>query len=277
MHWAPSVEWSTVGPSQLTGSPSSTGAPDIVTTTLETVQTSIIYQVFTSNVGVVAVSSSGSDSSASGLYSFFVGTNGITAWLGGQTPPATESQVTATVTVVIEPQPSSSWVSSTEKAQTISIETVTMTSVFTDLLTETLTVSSPVASISTSPGTFNGIGPYGWNVTTLQRVKVTGSGPGHYLSATSASSVRAPQWTKPSSGLAPAPSVWYHPHEKRQVGAVVTATINGVVVSWTNSYDGAPKTVVPYSATSKSALPGTPTSGKPPNFRLQRSDTGCNH
>ncbi|MCJ1475061.1 hypothetical protein MMC13_003721 [Lambiella insularis] len=258
-NWSPSADWLTPSLSWLGGTPVPTKAPDLITTTLEAEQTSTIYQIFTNNIGVVPVSSPTSVSSASGLYYFFVGADGIITWLGGQTPPATEPQVLETATLIIEPEPVSSWVSSTQIAQTTSTKTIQLTSTFTEVLTETLTVSTPTQSILASAGAFNGFGPYGWNATTFKRVQTVGSGtavagPYHYV--TGASSDVAPHWTNPSSRIASAPSVWYHPHNKRQVGAVVTATIDGVVVSWTNSYDGTPETATPYSASPTSSLPG---------------------
>lgn len=183
-----------------------------------------------------------------GLYSFNVN-NGITSWFGGKTPPATASLVTSTSIVTLVPVPESSPVSvqgpepTVSDAPTTSYTTTFLTSVVSEIHTETLTESVPSGGVSTK--IFSGLGSSGWNTTytTLRTIKASEDGSrvakpafpktainDKKLLPVSGSALTLPA-SSPSIGLAK------HKHA-RQVGAVVSAIINGVVVSWTNSYQG---------------------------------------
>ena len=221
----------------------------ILTTSIEDItETTVIWETSTSNSSDLPTSPPNATTSASGLYSFLV-ENGITIWLGGITPPATESFVVATATVVVEPVPNLQSSSSTVQVQApipvTSIETVQVTSVFTINLAEIPTESSSVASVSAAAKSFPGAGSNGWNVTTLTRVthRKHETGTGYHRHATGASGGFAHHSLESYHWSNPIPSGEPEPKDKRQLGAIVTATIDGVIVSWTNTYDGIPQTV----------------------------------
>ncbi|MCJ1398743.1 hypothetical protein MMC11_001944 [Xylographa trunciseda] len=243
---------SIAGPDAFSSATSSGLVPILTTSVGDITETTVIWKTFTSESSVVEISSPASTSPASGLYSFLV-VSDITSWLGGATPPATDSFVTATATVVIEPVPITPSLSSTMQAQSrvpvTSIETIQVTSVFTADLAETLTESASIPPVSATASGFHGVGTYGWNATTLTRVTHAkhGSGTVDHPHATCASSGFAHHSIKPYYGSALNKSGW-HTNDKRQVGAIITATIDGVIVSWTNSYDGGPPTDAPVPA-----------------------------
>lgn len=122
---------------------------------------------------------------------------------------------------------------------------------------------------ATSARSFTGIGASGWNATatTLQTVKggPTGSGVSALSNQAHQTGVVSAIPNNFQTGYTygvPAPSGQvYRKEGKRQVGSIVVATINGVVVSWTNVWDGgAAATPVP-SPPSKAQpplVPGTP-------------------
>ncbi|MCJ1391934.1 hypothetical protein MMC18_004801 [Xylographa bjoerkii] len=243
---------SNAGPNTFSLATSSTPVPILTTSVGDITETTVIWETHTSDANVVETSSPSTTSPASGLYSFLV-VSGITSWLGGVTPPVTDSYVIATATVFIEPVPTNPSLSSTTQAQSptpvTSIETIQVTSVFTADLAETLTEPASVAPIPATAGSFHGVGTYGWNATTLTRVTYAkhGDGTGYRPHTTAASSGIELPSPKPYSASAQISSGWAKSKDKRQVGAVVTATIDGVIVSWTNSYDGNPATAPPIS------------------------------
>ncbi|MCJ1382120.1 hypothetical protein MMC17_005232 [Xylographa soralifera] len=269
---------SNAGPDTFSLATSSHSMPFLTTSVGDTTETTVIWETYTSDSSAVEASSPIQTSPASGLYSFLV-VSGITSWLGGFTPPATGSVVIATATVVIEPVPTNPSLSSIMQAQSpipmTSIETIQVTSIFTADLAETLTESASATFVSATAGGFHGIGTYGWNATTLTRIThvkhVTGTG--HLPCATGASSDFAHHSLVPFNGSALIPSNWSTQKQKRQVGVVVTATIDGVVVSWTNSWDGFPATSE-WTSASSATWSGTTVSGPPePSFTAVSSDT----
>ncbi|MCJ1416726.1 hypothetical protein MMC32_003064 [Xylographa parallela] len=248
---------------------SSDSVPFLTTSVSDLTETTVIWETYTSDSSTVQASSPTPTSPASGLYSFIV-VNGITSWLDGFTPPATDSFVIATATVVIEPVPTSQSLSSIMQPQSLvpvtSIETIQVTSIYTADLAETLIESASATSVSAAAGSFHGIGTHGWNATTLTRITHVkhGSGTAHLPYATGASSGFARHPVVSFSGSALIPSSWPTQNEKRQVGSIVTATIDGVVVSWTNYWDGDPVTsewtttnYATWSETTVSGLPET--------------------
>ncbi|KAI4262456.1 MAG: hypothetical protein L6R42_002374 [Xanthoria sp. 1 TBL-2021] len=168
-----------------------------------------------------------------GPYSF-AEENGSTIWLGGKTPTSGAALVTNTLVVTLQPQPSSTETVSfttssgttltSDDQTTTSWTTLSSTSFYTHYLTNLLPAPKP----SAYPGN------NGWNatVTNLQTLPISA-----HVTASASSTLKR-----------------VHP---RQVGALVTATINGVVVTWTNVWAGVPQTTEP-SAISTSEPPSPP-------------------
>ena len=226
-------------------------------TSTEMVTTHTVFETVTSVISTVqgtptATTTAGDE----GPYYFSVH-NGITTWLGGHSPAPSISYVIKTSTVVIQPSPTMNMLSSTEDSQATSTEnihitststkTIRLTTFITERLTETLTVSS-TSGVSGVASTSTGYSPYkyssyGWNATASRFKTIslkTGSGmdwPGYY--ATGSPSGTAPHSIAYPKVPAYAPRGLKLHGREPQVGAIVTATINGVVVSWTNLYDGA--------------------------------------
>ncbi|KAL8845860.1 MAG: hypothetical protein Q9221_009003 [Calogaya cf. arnoldii] len=221
-------------------------------------------------------------SSLDGPYSF-AEENGSTIWLGGKTPTFGAAFVTNTLVLTLQPQPSSTETVSfttssgttltSEDQTTTSWTTISSTSFYTHYLTNlvptpkvsalsgnngwntTVTALQALASSDPSNDGWNttatalqalpssGPGNNGWNptVTTLQTFP--SSGPGNNGWNTTVTTLQALSSSGPltaSTSIAPKRRV--HP---RQVGALVTATINGVVVTWTNVWAGDPITTKP--------------------------------
>jgi hypothetical protein len=233
-----------LGPYWFPGGKSSSTTQSILTVT----ETLTITEVLSSTV--TSSGAAASTSSDSGVYYFSV-ENGTTVWLGA-TPPATESSyVLQTSTAVIEPLPYSSAISTNSTEYTTSTQIVDLTSFLTltvvsteTILTETITetISSTIAAATASG--FTGIGANGWNGTTVNQENLQTGFPSSGIPwptsyATAAPSVSAPHFSNHYSGSAWLPSgKSWNSITARQVGAVVTATIDGVVVSWTNVWDG---------------------------------------
>ena len=257
---------SNAGPDTVSHATSSHSMPPLTTSVGEITKTTVIWETYTGDSSAVEPSASTPTSPASGLYSFLV-VNGITSWIGGFTPPATGSFVIVTATVVIEPVPTNPSLSSIMQTQNpipvTSIETIQVTSIINTDMAETLTESASATFVSATAVSFHGIGTYGWNATTVTRISnaIHGSGTGHLACVTGASSGFARHSLGPYNGPALAPSNWSKPKDKRQVGSIVTATIDGVVVSWTNFWDGSPATSEP-TPPSYAAWPGITVSGE---------------
>ena len=189
-----------------------------------------------------------------GPYSF-AEHDGSTTWLGGKAPPGSQSIVTKTKAITVEPVPTGTDAASAEAPTTTSYSTLSLTTVTSVVFTKTVTEPSliPVASAKR----FTGLGSYGWNSTLTTLVKVAaganGSGHSHLPENTHEGGssfgtghyVGVPYATGEASGTL----------AERQVGSIVTATIGGVVVSWTNGYDGSvPTTMSAVAASSVSVI-----------------------
>ena len=217
----------------------STNAAGVSVTTSDAIATATSYLTYT-NVISIDESSSTSAVADQGPYSFNIN-NGITSWIGGKKPPSTASLVTSTAIITLVPVPESSSVSNKVPEPTAS-DTPTSTSYITTLLTtmvsemhtETITESLPFGIVSIK--VFSGFGSSGWNATytTLTTIKATEEGSrvvkSDYPKTDLFSSGSAP--TPPPSS----PSIKYK--HARDVISIVHATIDGVVVSWTNNYPG---------------------------------------
>jgi len=174
-----------------------------------------------------------------GPYSF-AEHSGTTIWLGNKTPPMSESIVYKTNVITVEPVPTSTDVASAAAPTTTSFSTLSLTTVTSETFTETVTEpsSSPVASARP----FTGVATYGWNstLTTLLKVQVGLKGSDRVQSTGF-----VPETSAGTGHGRPSPYATGQPSESlaaRQVGAIVVATIGGLVVSWTNNYNGQPAT-----------------------------------
>ncbi|KAI9881181.1 MAG: hypothetical protein M1830_007159 [Pleopsidium flavum] len=218
--------------------------------------TTTIFLTYTEAVEVAQVTAT-SSTAGNGEPYYFTEHDGTTAWLSGKAPSATQGLITGTTTVLVAPIPTEG------SKHTTSTETVLLTLTTTKHLTKTVVEAHKTAP--TSVRSFTGLGASGWNgtATTLQTVKVgpTGSGvsvSGNQLYQTGIPSSVAP-WLP--TGYTAAPSAastnvtWKN--GKRQVGSIVVATINGVVVSWTNAYDGGSPATSVASSPSSVGAPGS--------------------
>lgn len=201
----------------------------------------------------------------------FTENHGTTFWFGGKTPPAGVPLVTSTATVTIQPVPLSSGVSTGGSAEPTTYLTVFLNVVKkkheTVVLTKTapVAIASSIAAVSSVPSAPSPISTplavsappiataslfaktltknfgehrlNGWNttLTAVPKEKAAESGteplkPLHKLPNVKENHAA-------SLGTASLAAVTKH-IEARQLGAIVVATIEGVVVSWTNDYDG---------------------------------------
>ena len=209
-----------------------------------------------------------------GPYSF-AEENGSTIWLGGKTPTSGAVLITDTLVVTLQPQPSSTeTVSFTTASETVltskdgtttSWTTLSSTSFYTHYLTNVLSFETVATSLP-APNLSAYLGNNGWNatLTTLQTlpsgVAITKQSDVQSKDPPIGASAITP--TRASDTYSKTPAVWFpsgqvtasvasplkrlHP---RHVGAIVTATINGVVVTWTNVWAGDPIATEPVTST----------------------------
>lgn len=163
---------------------------------------------------------------------YFVENDGETSWLGGKTPTSGATLVTNTLVVTVQPHPVTETstvaaASNSEDATTTIVTTISSTSFYTHYLTKSLTIqTASAAGPSSSLPSY--AESYGWNAT---------------LSGANRPKSEAPV-LHPTGAYVGNHATWLKRHHPRQIGAVVTATINGMVVSWTNSYGGEPQTSI---------------------------------
>ena len=217
--------------------------------------------------------------------------HGTTIWFDGKKPPAGIPLVTSTATVTIQPVPLNSGVSTGGNAEPTSYLTVLLTVVKHEKVALTKTVSvattSDTAAISstasassatltplavsvpstatassiatTSTKIFRGHRLNGWNTTftAVPKEKAAKSvtepvKPFHHQPNAKENHAARPGIASPAAASYPNNATKHL--EARQLGAIVVATIAGVVVSWTNNYDGgaattpAPATIETHAA-----------------------------
>ncbi|KAL8807333.1 MAG: hypothetical protein Q9200_004713 [Gallowayella weberi] len=203
-----------------------------------------------------------------GPYSF-AEENGHTIWLGGKTPTSGGVYVTSTLAVTLQPQPSSTeTLTFTKSSERILSSgdgttswTTTSTDFYTHYLTKALTLEATGSSLP-APKVPPYLGHFGWNatLTTLQTVRsgvantkpsdvgsknpATWSSSGDHSKSYHAYSETSAGWV-PSGQVAPSASSPTRRRHPRQVGAVVTATIDGAVVTFTNVWAGESLTHAP--------------------------------
>lgn len=176
-----------------------------------------------------------------GPYSF-AEHNGTTIWLGGKEPSASGSVIVRTKAITVLPVPPSAYVPTSEHSLTSSYTTLYLTRTTSKVFTKTLTESSSTAVAAAKP--FTGLATYGWNssLTTLLTVPASTKESGRaystgHLPSNSGHNKPPINTTYPFFG----PQITGNGSAslaERQVGAIVVATIEGHVVSWTNSYNG---------------------------------------
>ncbi|KAL8727932.1 MAG: hypothetical protein Q9181_005523 [Wetmoreana brouardii] len=182
---------------------------------------------------------------------YYAEEDGTTTWLGGKTPASGAELVTNTRVVIIQPQPVTTGPSSIatvseaasgpEDGTSTSFATVLSTSFYTTYLTKALSLEAVSTSLP-APKLTPYLGQYGWNATfpTLQTLN-SGTAP----AKSSDFGVEPTATWNSVSGVTSAASLIAKRKHPRQIGAIVTATIDGVVVSWTNTYGGEPATPTP--------------------------------
>ena len=216
---------------------------------------------------MVQVSSSAEDQAA---YSF-TEDNGTTAWLGA-TPPSSASLVISTHVVTLQPVPSGYVAPLTGVTPVSSYLTYSSTETVIEAQTRTRTLTFSAASASV--GAYTGLASAGWNSSISTFITVISPAVGSVTVAESLARFSGTAYPRVSSGVAPLSLGNAKRHlEARDIPVIVSATIDGVVVSWTNNYDGTPSStsnaspiVVPITATtSQSVEPDT--SCKFPSFR----------
>ncbi|KAL8649465.1 MAG: hypothetical protein Q9226_005568 [Calogaya cf. arnoldii] len=225
--------------------------------------TSFLTSTRVITVGSQSTSEPAQPSSAlDGPYSF-AEENGSTIWLGGKTPTFGAAFVTNTLVLTLQPQRSSTGTVSfttssgttltSEDQTTTSWTTISSTSFYTHYLTNLV----PTPKVSALPGN-NGWNTTvttlqalpssdpsndGWNTTVTALQALPSSDPGNNGWNTTVTTLQAFSRSGPSTAsISVAPKRRVHP---RQVGALVTAKINGVVVIWTNVWAGDPITTKP--------------------------------
>ncbi len=170
---------------------------------------------------------------------------------------ATEHISAGTSAIQVEPIPTAS------SQSTSNDETISLTLTSTVRITRTVVVQRTSSTLS-----FTGMGASGWNATGTNQptAPINPTGTGVSVSAIQPNQTGIDSTVNPvlSTGYSPvyaAPSGYVKRHNgKRQVGSIVVATINGVVVSWTNVFDGAGLSTLFPAPQSSTVLP--PSSGE---------------
>lgn len=135
------------------------------------------------------------------------------------------------------------------------ISTVIRTRYETETITRTLAVPSADVASSTATNTpkiSTGSRLAGWNTTAKAVIKAKGAQSGTQLAKLSPQQSGVEQSATTCIGNLSSLTALYKPSdvidnniEARQLGVVITATIGGLVVSWTNNYGGPPITPTP--------------------------------
>ena len=246
------IQAAPVAPSPPPKTGSSIAAP-LVDTSTDITGTFTNFETITNLLSLTPAAAS-SVNADQGPYSF-AEHHGTTTWLGGKTPPGSQSIVTKTKAITVEPVPTGTDAASADAPTTTSFSTLSLTTVTSEVFTETVTESSliPVASAKR----FTGLGTYGWNstLTTLVKVAAGAKGSGHSHLPEITHERGSPFGTGHHAGVPYATGEASGTLAERQVGSIITATIGGVVVSWTNNYDGSvPTTTSAMAASSVSVI-----------------------
>lgn len=203
---------------------------------------------------VVSVIQASSPSEGQALYSF-AEDNGTTTWLGA-TPPASASLITSTQVVTMQPVPPGYVAPPVEATPVTSYLTLSSTETLTQTLNDT---QSPTISIApVSAGAYTGLAYNGWNSSVSKFVTVkTPAIVGSITIEEKLAQYSVTAYPVLSSGLVTAPrGNKMRLNKVRDIADIIVATIDGVVVSWTDTFDGTP---VSSSGTSPVVSSGTTT------------------
>lgn len=206
-----------------------------VTSTSTTVTTTVTTSVISTQIISVIQASSPAEGQAA--YSF-AEDNGTTTWFGA-TPPASASLVTSTQVVTLQPVPTGSLAPLVDITPVTSYLTLSSTETITETLTETQTLAISTATASAGVvGAFTGFAYHGWNSSMSTFVTVKLPPIGSVTIAEQLPYRPGTAFPMVPSGIVPlSPSNATRHINARDVGEIV-ATIDDVVVSWTNNYDG---------------------------------------
>lgn len=180
---------------------------------------------------------------------YFTVHGGTTYWIGGRTPPAGKSYSTSTTIITVQPVPSSIPLSN-EDSTSYSTVTLTSTSLVWNKIelvktlpedSFALTYPGSTAISTASTTSFDRLGSTRWNTTstspkfpvsdsdaTLRKPARHQLNVGNKFTTHSRDSQSLARYSNATKSL-----------EVRQLGATVFATIEGVLVSWVNTYPGA--------------------------------------
>ena len=223
------------------------------------------------SVQVVSVIHASSPSKGQAAYSF-TEDNGTTTWLGA-TPPASASLVTSIQVISLEPVPPGYVAPPVEVTPVTSYLTVTPTKTLTETYVPTQTLA--VLTASASAGAYTGLASDGWNSSMSTLITVKSPGIGSVTIAEKLAQYSITAYPMIPSGLVPFPRGNKARQNKiRDIENIISATIDGVVVSWTDTYDGTPlsssdtsSTVVPVAATTPQFEPQS--SCKCPKLKIE--------
>ena len=205
---------------------------------------------------VVSVIHASSRSENQAAYSF-TEDNGTTTWLGA-TPPALASLKTSTQVISLEPVPTGYVAPPAEVTPITSYLTVSPTKTRTETYVATQTLA--VLTAPASAGAYTGLASNGWNSSMSTLITVKSPGVGSVTIAEELVQYSITAYPMIPSGLVPFPRGNAARQKKvRDVENIISATIDGVVVSWTDSYDGVP---LSSSNTSSSVVPVTATTSQ---------------
>lgn len=181
---------------------------------------------------------------------YFSEHDGTLVWLDGKTPPAGGSYRTSTAFVTVQPVPTDFAVSAEENALSTAEGTTVSTSYSTISLYSVSTIYQTKVVTSTIPAPaapvkgFVKLGSSGWNTSFTSTLKedenkIASSTAQPILGQTGATencdthSETSTTYPAPTSSASVTKQL-----EARQLGALVVQTIDGVLVSWTNTFDG---------------------------------------
>ena len=217
------------------------------------VTSTVITKTVTASVAstqVVSVIQASSPSEGQAAYSF-TEDNGTTTWLS-PTPPASATLITITQVMSLEPVPPG-YVAPLAEATPV---TSCLTIFSTETLTETYTATQPltVLTASASAGAYTGLASNGWNSSVSTFITLKSPDIGYVTIAEKLAQYSGTAYPRVPSGVVPFPPGNAKRYNKAR--DIISATIDGVVVSWTDNYDGTPlsssdtsPTIVPVTAT----------------------------
>ena len=221
------------------------------------------------SIQVVSVIHASSPSDGQAAYSF-TEDNGTTTWLGA-TPPTSASLITSTQVISLEPVPPGYVAPPAEVTPATSYLTVSSTDTLTETYMANQTLAVPTASASA--GAYTGLASNGWNssMSTLITVKSLAIGSVTLAEKLAQDSITAYPMV-PSGLVSFSRGNAARRNKVRDVENIISATIDGVVVSWTDNYDDTPlsssdtSSVVPVTATTPQFEPQS--SCKCPKLRI---------